>query len=63
MASERYLLGIVVLAALASCALASGTPLPGEVVDETHVRVLTTETFDDVLKNTELALVEFYAPW
>ena len=32
-------------------------PPPEEVV------ALTVETFDDFIKNNELVLVEFYAPW
>jgi hypothetical protein len=42
---------LVVLLALTAAAFAS------DVVD------LTTDNFDSTLKNSDLALVEFFAPW
>ena len=35
----------------------------GEVKEEDDVLVLTTKTFDSVVKDNDIMLVEFYAPW
>lgn len=34
-----------------------------EVKEEDDVLVLTTKTFDSVVKDNDIMLVEFYAPW
>lgn len=34
-----------------------------EVKEEDDVLVLTTKTFDSVVKDNDVMLVEFYAPW
>ena len=34
-----------------------------EVKEEDYVLVLTTKTFDSVVKDKDVILVEFYAPW
>ena len=34
-----------------------------EVKEEDDVLVLTTKTFDTVVKDNDIMLVEFYAPW
>ena len=34
-----------------------------EVKEEDDVLVLTTKTFDSVVKKNDIVLVEFYAPW
>lgn len=51
-----------VITALLSVALFVGG-ISGEITEDEGVLVLTTENFEDAVKDNENVLVEFYAPW
>ncbi|XP_033747481.1 protein disulfide-isomerase-like [Pecten maximus] len=46
-----------------SLCLLSSLALAGDIKEEEGVLVLTTENFDQAIKDYEYILVEFYAPW
>ncbi|XP_011208094.1 protein disulfide-isomerase [Bactrocera dorsalis] len=53
----------VISSLLLVAVIASGAYAAEEVKLEDGVLVLTTDNFDEVIKNNEFVLVEFYAPW